>query len=217
MALATPALPEAQHGIAMYGDPALPPDFAHLPHVNPDAPKGGRIVMGEVGGFDSLNPFILKGRAPWQLQYLAYEGLMGRNWDEPFTRYTALLAESVETDDARSFVEFTLNPEARFSDGSPVTVGGRAVVLRNAGHDWGAALSRRMVAHRTGRGCGRARGALHLHRTRPRIAADSGPAPDPEEGAMGRGGFRGIGHVGHSHWQRALYRGPVRSRAARCI
>jgi peptide/nickel transport system substrate-binding protein len=105
----------------MYGDPALPPDFAHLPHVNPDAPKGGRIVMGEVGGFDSLNPFILKGRAPWQLQYLAYEGLLGRNWDEPFALY-GLLAESVETDDARSFVEFTLNPAARFSDGSPVTV-----------------------------------------------------------------------------------------------
>ncbi len=118
---AAPALSDPQHGIAMYGDPALPPDFAHLPHVNPDAPKGGRIVQGEVGGFDSLNPFILKGRAPWQLQYLAYEGLMGRNYDEPFALY-GLLAESVETDDARSFVEFTLNPAARFSDGSPVTV-----------------------------------------------------------------------------------------------
>jgi peptide/nickel transport system substrate-binding protein len=119
--LGSPALSQAQHGIAMYGDPALPPDFAHLPHVNPDAPKGGRIVQGEVGGFDSLNPFILKGRAPWQLQYLGYEGLMGRNWDEPFTLY-GLLAESVETDAARSFVEFTLNSAARFSDGSPVTV-----------------------------------------------------------------------------------------------
>jgi peptide/nickel transport system substrate-binding protein len=115
------ALAEPRHGIAMYGDPALPPDFAHLPHVNPDAPKGGRIVQGEVGGFDSLNPFILKGRAPWQLQYLSYEGLMGRSYDEPFTLY-GLLAESVETDAARSFVEFTLNPAARFSDGSPVTV-----------------------------------------------------------------------------------------------
>lgn len=119
--LATPALSDAQHGIAMYGDPALPPDFAHLPHVNPNAPKGGRIVQGEVGGFDSLNPFILKGRAPWQLQYLAYEGLLGRNYDEPFTLY-GLLAESVQTDDVRSYVEFTLNPAARFSDGSPVTV-----------------------------------------------------------------------------------------------
>ncbi len=115
------AAAQPTHGIAMYGEPALPPDFAHLPHVNPDAPKGGRIVQGEVGSFDSLNPHILKGRTPWQLQYLAYESLLGRNYDEPFALY-GLLAESVETDDARSFVEFTLREEARFSDGSPVTV-----------------------------------------------------------------------------------------------
>ena len=112
---------QPMHGIAMYGDPALPPDFEHLPHVNPHAPQGGRIVQGEVGSFDSLNPHILRGRTPWQLQYLAYESLMGRSWDEPFTLY-GLLAESVETDDARSWVEFTLRAEARFSDGSPVTV-----------------------------------------------------------------------------------------------
>ncbi|TVS00428.1 MAG: hypothetical protein EA407_14745, partial [Rhodobacteraceae bacterium] len=76
------ALAGPQHGIAMYGEPALPPDFVHLPHVNPEAPKGGRIVQGEVGSFDSLNPHILRGRTPWQLQFLAYESLMGRNWDE---------------------------------------------------------------------------------------------------------------------------------------
>ncbi len=105
----------------MYGDPALPPDFVHLPQVNPDAPKGGRIVFGEVGGFDSLNPYILRGRAPWSLGSLTVETLLGRNYDEPFALY-GLLAESVETDEARSFVEFTLREEARFSDGSPVTV-----------------------------------------------------------------------------------------------
>ncbi|MGY6694720.1 MAG: extracellular solute-binding protein [Roseinatronobacter sp.] len=115
------AYAEASHGIAMYGAPALPPDFDHLPHVNPDAPQGGRIVQGEVGSFDSLNPHILRGRTPWQLQYLAYESLMGRNWDEPFTLY-GLLAESVETDSERTWVEFTLREEARFSDGTPVTV-----------------------------------------------------------------------------------------------
>ncbi|MEL6643523.1 MAG: extracellular solute-binding protein [Pseudomonadota bacterium] len=112
---------EPQHGIAMYGDPALPPDFVSLPHVNPDAPKGGRIVQGEVGSFDSLNPHILKGRVPWQLRFLAYESLLGRSYDEPFTLY-GLLAESVETDEDRTWVEFTLREEARFSDGSPVTV-----------------------------------------------------------------------------------------------
>jgi len=112
---------EPQHGIAMYGTPALPHDFVSLPYVNPDAPKGGRIVLGEAGSFDSLNPHILKGRAPWQLRYLGYESLMGRNYDEPFSLY-GLLAESVETDPNRTWVEFTLRKEARFSDGSPVTV-----------------------------------------------------------------------------------------------
>ncbi len=112
---------EPKHGIAMYGEPALPPDFVSLPYANPDAPKGGRIVQGEVGSFDSLNPHILKGRVPWQLRFLAHESLMGRSYGEPFTLY-GLLAESVETDSDRSWVEFTLRPEARFSDGSPVTV-----------------------------------------------------------------------------------------------
>lgn len=111
---------EPSHGIAMYGAPALPANFAHLPQVNPGAPKGGRIVFAESGGYDSLNPFIQKGRAPWQLPYLAFETLMGRSYDEPFTLY-GLLAESVESAPDRSWVEFTLREEARFSDGSPVT------------------------------------------------------------------------------------------------
>ena len=112
---------ESAHGIAMYGAPALPSNFIAFPYANPDAPKGGRIVTGEVGSFDSLNPHILKGRVPWQLRFLAYESLMARNWDEPFALY-GLLAESIETGPNREWVEFTLRPEARFSDGSPVTV-----------------------------------------------------------------------------------------------
>jgi peptide/nickel transport system substrate-binding protein len=109
------------HGIAMYGAPALPPDFAHLPYANPDAPTGGRLVTGEVGSFDSLNPHIRQGSVPWQLRFMVYESLLGRSWNEPFTLY-GLLAESVEVAEDNSWVEFTLRPEARFSDGSPVTV-----------------------------------------------------------------------------------------------
>lgn len=116
-----PGLAQPQHGIAMYGAPALPPDFVSLPYASPDAPKGGRVVTGNVGGFDSLNPFILRGTPPWQLADLTHETLMGRSWDEPFSLY-GLLAESVETDEDRRWVEFTLRPEARFSDGSPVTI-----------------------------------------------------------------------------------------------
>ncbi len=119
--LAGAGMAQPMHGIAMYGEPALPPDYTHLPYANPDAPTGGRIVTGETGSFDSLNPHIRQGSVPWQLRFLAYESLLGRSWDEPFTLY-GLLAESVEVAEDNSWVEFTLRPEARFSDGSPVTV-----------------------------------------------------------------------------------------------
>ena len=115
------AMAELRHGIAMYGEPALPPDFVSLPYANPDAPKGGRIVFGENGSFDSMNPFIVKGSAPAGLSGMTVETLMGRSYDEPFTLY-GLLAESVDTDEARTYVEFTLREGARFSDGNPVTV-----------------------------------------------------------------------------------------------
>ncbi len=118
---AATASAESTHGIAMYGDPALPPDFVSLPHANPDAPKGGTIRFGEGGSFDSLNPFITKGRSAVGISNLTVETLMARSYDEPFTLY-GLLAESISTDDARTYVEFTLREGARFSDGSPVTV-----------------------------------------------------------------------------------------------
>jgi peptide/nickel transport system substrate-binding protein len=123
LALAWPAAAVADpaHGIAMYGEPALPPDFVSLPHVNPDAPKGGQIVFGESGSFDSLNPFIIKGNAPAGLSALTVETLMGRSYDEPFTLY-GLLAESIDTDEGRTYAAFTLREGARFSDGTPVTV-----------------------------------------------------------------------------------------------
>nr|WP_132860374.1 extracellular solute-binding protein [Shimia isoporae] len=105
----------------MYGEPALPADFSALPYANPNAPKGGRIVTGNTGAFDSLNPFVLKGNSPWQLRFFAYESMMGRNRAEPFALY-GLLAETIETAPDRSWVEFTLREEARFSDGSPVTI-----------------------------------------------------------------------------------------------
>ncbi len=112
---------EPKHGIAMYGEPALPPDFVSLPYVNADAPFGGKVSAGEVGSFDSLNPHIQKGRVPWQLRFLAYESLMGRSLDEPFTLY-GVLAESIDVSEAGDSVEFVIREEARFSDGNPVTV-----------------------------------------------------------------------------------------------
>jgi peptide/nickel transport system substrate-binding protein len=111
---------QPRHAIAMHGEPAFPADFTHMPYTNPDAPKGGRLVFGMLGTFDSLNPLIIRGLSLQQIRGFVIESLMARGNDEPFTLY-GLLAESVETDDARSYVTFRINPKAKFSDGKPVT------------------------------------------------------------------------------------------------
>jgi peptide/nickel transport system substrate-binding protein len=126
-----PAAAQARHAIAMHGEPLFPDGFGTPPYVNPDAPKGGQLVEGVLGSFDSLNPFIVKGlaaqgiRGPFVsgsnvLGGYVIESLMTRGYDEPFTLY-GLIADTVETDAARSTVTFTLNPAARFSDGQKVT------------------------------------------------------------------------------------------------
>ena len=111
---------EPQHAIAMHGAPAWPEGFARLPYANPNAPKGGRLVQGVLGTFDSLNPFIVKGIAPPAIRNYVVESLMARGYDEPFTLY-GLIARRVETDAERSYVTFHLDPAAKFSDGAPVT------------------------------------------------------------------------------------------------
>ncbi|MGE0204273.1 MAG: extracellular solute-binding protein [Hyphomicrobiaceae bacterium] len=111
---------EPSHGIAMHGRPLHAPEMAHFPYVNPQAPKGGRISLGAVGTFDSLNPFIIKGNAPPGLRGYVYESLMARALDEPFSLY-GLLAERIEVPEDRSSITFHLRAAARFSDGRPVT------------------------------------------------------------------------------------------------
>jgi len=122
-----PAMSEPRHAIAMQGEPALPPDYTHFDYVNPDAPKGGNITYCVVGSFDNLNPFILKSlrttaRGMMDLTYgnLVFEPLMQRNYDEAFSLY-GLLADSADMDPERKSIEFHLNPNAKWSDGEPVT------------------------------------------------------------------------------------------------
>lgn len=118
---------EPLHGISMHGKPALPADYTHFPYANPDAPKGGKIAYGVVGTFDSLNPFILKsmrtrarGIVDPEYGNLYYDTLMQRSRDEAFTMY-GLLAETVEWDEERTYLQFNINPNARWHDGKPVT------------------------------------------------------------------------------------------------
>lgn len=113
-----------QHGIAMHGAVKYPADFEHLDFVNPDAPKGGTLEQHVVGSFDSLNPFIVKGSPAAGMSFmrsgLVYESLMQNAWDEPFSLY-GIIAESIELPEDRSWVAFTLRPEAKWHDGKPIT------------------------------------------------------------------------------------------------
>lgn len=111
----------AAEGIAMHGSPRETAGFTYFPYVNPDAPKGGRVTFAMQGSYDSLNPLIVKGEPADGVRDYVYESLLARANDEPFTLY-GLIAESVETPPDRSYVEFTLDPRAKFSDGMPITV-----------------------------------------------------------------------------------------------
>ncbi|WP_420415407.1 extracellular solute-binding protein [Roseibium sp.] len=111
----------------MHGTPALGPDEP-FPYANPDAPKGGILTLGVQGTFNSLNSFIIQGgwtsaRGMRERQFgnNIFESLLVRSYAEPFSLY-GLLAHKVRMPHNREWIEFELNPQARFSDGSPVTV-----------------------------------------------------------------------------------------------
>lgn len=121
-ALAMPARGETvivSHGISTFGDLKYPADFTHLDYVNPDAPKGGEISVWTFGGFDSLNPYSVKGRAG-ALASAPYETILTGTADEIGAAY-CLICETLEYPEDRSWVIFNLRSEARFADGSPLT------------------------------------------------------------------------------------------------
>ncbi|MES0065270.1 extracellular solute-binding protein [Mesorhizobium sp. M0074] len=122
-----PGLSEPKHALAMQGEPALPSDYKHFNYVNPDAPKGGSITYCVVGSFANLNPFILRslrttarGMMDQAFGNLVFEPLMQRNYDEAFSLY-GLLADTADMDPERKSIEFHLDPNAKWSDGEPVT------------------------------------------------------------------------------------------------
>ena len=121
--LATPAIAQTTvkpvHAIAMHGTAKYAPDFKHLDYVNPNAPRGGLMRLGAMGGFDNFNGFIVKGEAADGLGRL-YDSLTTSSADEAFTRY-GLVAQTMEMPDDRSWIIFNLRPEARFHDGKAIT------------------------------------------------------------------------------------------------
>ncbi|MCW8917699.1 MAG: extracellular solute-binding protein [Gammaproteobacteria bacterium] len=104
---------------AMGYTPKYADGFSHFDYVNPDAPKGGELVLSSVGSYDAFNPFILKGIAAEGLGELMFETLMVSSMDEPFSQY-GLLAEEVALASDGLSVTFRLRAAARFNDGSPV-------------------------------------------------------------------------------------------------
>lgn len=114
-----PVPPLRTYGLALVGKPALPPGFPHFPYVNPDAPKGGEVVLANLGSFDSFNPFIVRGTAPQSVGRV-WDTLLRETADELDTGY-GHLASVIEVAADHSYVAFELRPEARFHDGQPVT------------------------------------------------------------------------------------------------
>ncbi len=116
------AFAEPRHGLSVFGDLKYAADFKHFDYVNPDAPKGGRIVTMGTGGansYDTFNGFILKGDAAQGLGLL-FDTLMVRAEDEPDAMY-GLVAKSADVATDKMSVAFKLRAEAKFSDGTPVT------------------------------------------------------------------------------------------------
>jgi microcin C transport system substrate-binding protein len=113
---------EPREGLSIFGELKYQPGFTHFDYVNPDAPKGGRIVtMGtaDVNTFDSFNPFIVKGDAAQGIEF-TFDSLMARAQDEPDAVY-GLIAKTADVAPDRKSVTFKLRPEAKFADGTPVT------------------------------------------------------------------------------------------------
>ncbi|POF34015.1 microcin C transport system substrate-binding protein [Roseibium marinum] len=113
--------PEWHHASALNGTPKYGPDVSHFDYVNPDAPKGGVVRLASSGGFDTFNILAQKGNiAPGILQ--VYESLMEPSLDEDdISAQYAVLANAVRFPDDYSWVEYRIDPDARWHDGEPVT------------------------------------------------------------------------------------------------
>lgn len=111
---------EAAHGVSIDGALKYPADFNHFDYVSPDAKQGGDLVLHALGSFDKFNPYTLKGSAPDGMSELVFETLTVSSMDETFARY-GLIARDIDLAPDKKSILFTLDPRARFSDGTPLT------------------------------------------------------------------------------------------------
>tara|TARA_R110002050_G_scaffold412_1_gene2789 strand:- start:39019 stop:40959 length:1941 start_codon:yes stop_codon:yes gene_type:complete len=107
------------HAIAKHGQPKYSKGFTHFDYANPDAPIGGKLRVGVVGTFDSLNHYVLNG-VPANKLHIARASLMGRSADEPFTVY-GVVAKSAEMPEDRTWIIYNINPNAKWDTGEPIT------------------------------------------------------------------------------------------------
>ncbi len=109
-----------RNAISMHGEPILPPDFDNFQHVNINPVQGGTLKLASLGTYDSMNPFIVKGRSAYGIRSHIFESLLSRNYSEPFTLY-GLIAEKITYPEDRKWIEFHINEMAHFSDGNKIT------------------------------------------------------------------------------------------------
>jgi len=132
-----------RHGMSAFGDLGYPADFANFKYVEVNAPKGGsyseivssRGYNGSFLTFNSLNSYILKGEGALGMDY-TFAPLMVRAGDEPDAMY-GLAARTVRVSDNGLTYRFTLRPEAKFHDGTPLTahdVAWSITTLKDKGH-----------------------------------------------------------------------------------
>jgi microcin C transport system substrate-binding protein len=115
-----PRQSSAAHGVSIDGNLKYPKDFSRFEYTSSEARSGGTLHLHDLGSFEKMNPFTLKGSAPLGLSPYVFETLAVPSLDEPFAEY-GLIASDIELAKDKKSVTFTLNPKARFSDGSPVT------------------------------------------------------------------------------------------------
>ncbi|GGF01873.1 ABC transporter substrate-binding protein [Stappia taiwanensis] len=113
--------PAWTHGTALTGEPTYQQGFTHFDYVDPQAPKGGTVRLAVSTGFDTFNPILSKGNPAPGLGLL-YDQLMESSLDELDTSSTyGLVAEAVRSPADHAWVEYRLDPAARWHDGTPIT------------------------------------------------------------------------------------------------